>query len=413
MTALVSGGKLEGRKVTLQVGYPGMASSDFVTLATQEIEAIVPLPDLTGYVLQCRDLTRSAKTKIFTQGDDGYSTSNDHPRTLVVNPMDAALLVLQNELDLGQAPSLPESSWKLYDPAVWDLANTTNPTLIRPNPCVDVEQFLFYRNGIFAGYLFEFTFSQPVEAKQFLEYEIFRALGGYLLVEPGGRLSPRFFLPPDTFSSLFALNDRNITVLPGVERHPIINQVTYRMDYDGGKFQTELLFLDVRSLQQYELAGQHIIESKGLKLARGGASLAGLTATRIFRRYSGIDPVSGLPKGGASTLTVTSHFLTLTIEVGDYLFLSHPLLPNFESGRRGLVNRICEVMEKQPNYAEGTMTYRLLDVGWVSAKKLSRAAPLGTPPYTSASSSERTRYMFLAEDATKAYSDGTSGKTVF
>ncbi|MBI4166072.1 MAG: hypothetical protein HY508_10115, partial [Acidobacteria bacterium] len=58
MTALASGGKLEGRRVTLRIGYPGMSSSDFVTVATQEIEAVSPLPDLTGYVLECRDLKR-------------------------------------------------------------------------------------------------------------------------------------------------------------------------------------------------------------------------------------------------------------------------------------------------------------------------------------------------------------------
>jgi len=413
LTALVSGGKLEGRKITLQVGYPGMASSDFVTLATQELESVAVLPDLTGYVLECRDLKRSAKTKIFARGDDGSPISNDCPRTLVANPMDVALIVFQNELGLGQIPSLPESAWKLYDPAQWDPANTTNPTLIQPNPAVDVDQFLFYRNGIFSGYLFEFTFRQSVEAKQFLEYEIFRALGGYLLVLPDGRLSPRFFLPPYSFANLFAFHERNITVLPGVERHPIINQLTFRMDYDGSKFQRELLFLHAPSLQQYGLAGQHLIESKGLKLARGGASLAALTATRIFGRYGGFDPVSGTPNGGASILSVTSHFLTLTVEVGDHVYLSHRLLPNFETGRRGVSNRIFEVIEKQPNYSEGTMTYRLLDVGWLSGKILSRVAPQGTPAYPDASSSERARYMFLCADSTKAYSDGTPGKTIF
>jgi hypothetical protein len=195
MTALVSGGKLEGRKVTLKAGYPGMTSSEFVTLATQEIESVAALPDLTGFVFECRDLKRSAKTKIFTRGDDGYPVSSDHPRTLLANPIDVALLIFQNELGLGQPPALPESAWKLYDPAQWNAANTSNPTLIRPNPGLDVEQFLSYRNGIFAGYLFDFALSQPVEAKQFLEYEIFRALGGYLLVLADGRLSPRFFLP--------------------------------------------------------------------------------------------------------------------------------------------------------------------------------------------------------------------------
>ena len=413
MTALASGGKLEGRKVTLAVGYPGMASSDFVTVATQEIESVSPLADLTGYVLQCRDLTRSAKTKIFTRGDDGSPTSNDHPRTLAANPMDVALIVMQNEIGMGQASELPESAWKRYDAAQWNAASTQNPTLIWPNPLLDVDQFLFYRNGIFSGYQFEFAMKQPAEAKQFLEYEIFRALGGYLVVLADGRLSPRFFFPPTSFANLFAFNERNITVLPGVERNPIINQVTFRMDYDGSKFATELLFIDAPSLQQFGLAGQHIIESKGMTLARGGSSLAGLTATRVFRRYAGMNPVSGAPNGGASILTVKSHFMTLTVEVGDFVFLSHPLLPNFETGQRGVTNRICEVIEKQPNFSEGTMTYRLLDVGWVASKSLSRVAPQGTLAYPGASRADQSRYMFVCADAAKTYSEGTPGKTVF
>lgn len=413
MTALVSGGKLEGRKVSLQVGYPGMVSSDFVTLATQEIESIQTLPDLTGFVLECRDLTRSAKTNIFLTGDDGFPVSNDDPRTLVANPMDLALIVFQNELGLGQSDSLSESSWRLYDPQQWNSAGTSNPTLIYPNPLIDVDTFLFYRNGIFSGCLLEFEFHQAVEAKQFLEFEIFKALGGYMVVLSDGRLSPRFFVPPYSFLNLFGFNERNITVLPNLVRQPIINQVTYRFDYDGSQFQTELVFLDAPSLQQFGLAGQDIIESKGLRSAWGGVMLAGLTATRIFRRYDGMNPVSGSPRGGAPTATVTSQFMTLTVEAGDYAFLSHPLMPNLETGRRGVANQIVEVIDKQPNYQNGTMTYQLQDSGWMNSKVLSRIAPTGTPAFTAASSYQRARYAFMANSATDTYSDGTSAKTIF
>ena len=413
MTALASGGKLEGRRLTLRVGYPGMSSSEFVTVATQEIEAVNPLPDLTGYVLECRDLKRSAKTKIFTVGDDGFPASNDHPRTVSVNPMDVALAVLQNELGLGQPSGAPESAWNLYDPAKWNSANTANPTLIDPNPLVDVDRFLFYRNGIFAGYRMDFTFRQSVEGKQFLEYELFRALGGYLVVLADGRLSPCFFFPPAGLSNLSVFNERNISMLPGVERHPLINQVTFRMDYDGSKFLTELLFIDAPSLDQFGLAGQHTIESKGMSLGRGGAALAGLTATRIFRRYAGLNPATGQANGGAVIFTVKSHFMTLTAEVGDFVFLSHSLLPDFETGRRGVTNRICEVIERQPNFAEGTMTYRLLDIGWIAGKVLSRVAPQGTPAYPSAPGSQQARYMFIADSATEQYSDGTPGRTIW
>lgn len=413
MTALVSGGKLEGRRVSLRVGYPGMALTDFVPVATQEIESVQTLPGLTGFKLQCRDLKRSAKSKIFRRGDDGFPVSDQHPRTLLANPIDVVLMVFQNELGLGQSPSLLESDWRLYDPARWNAAGNFNPTLIEPNADLDLDTFLFYRNGIFAGYLLDFTFTRPVEAKQFLEFEIFRALGGYLLVLADGSLSPRFFVPPYSFDNLFAFSDRNITVLPEVERHPLINQVTYRMDFDGNEFQTELLFVDATSLQQFSLAGQHIIESKGLRSARGGVSLAGLTATRIFRRYAGINPVSGAPIGGVPTLSVASQYMTLTVEAGDHVFAAHPLLPNFETGRRGVFDRIYEVAEKQPNYSEGTMTWRLLDTGWAVSKVLSRVAPTGTLAFTAASNSTRARYMFISADATKKYSDGSAGKTIW
>ena len=58
-----------------------------------------------------------------------------------------------------------------------------------------------------------------------------------------GRLSCSYFVPPFELLNLFAFNDRNMTVLPGIERQPIINQVTYRMDYDGSAFQTEFTFV--------------------------------------------------------------------------------------------------------------------------------------------------------------------------
>jgi hypothetical protein len=413
MTALASGGKLTGRRLTLSVGYPGMSSTDFVTIATQEIEGVEVLPSGGGIRLDCQDLNRYAKSQIFATGDDGSAVSKQNPRTLLANPMDVFLMVIQNELGLGQSSLVEPSAWRLYDPAQWDATNSSNPTLINPNPYLDISQVLFYRNGIFAGYLFDFEFTQAVEAKQFLEYEIFHPLGGYAVILADGRMSPRFFAPPYSFAGLASLNERNMTALPGVKPEPLINQVTFRMDYDGSQFQTELLFLSAPSLQQFGLAGEDIVESKGMKLERGGASLASVTANRIFQRYGGIDPVTGSPRGGAATISVTSQFMSLTIEAGDYVHFSHPQLPNLENGTRGIYNRTMEVVDKQPNYAQGNMTYQLLDTGWMGAKVLSRIAPQGTPAWSAASSTERERYMFLSQDSTGSYSDGANGKTIW
>lgn len=413
LTALASGGKLVGRRLTLSVGYPGMNSSDFVTIVTQEIEGVEVLPAGGGLRLDCQDLNRYAKSQIFRVGDDGSAVSNSNPRTLLANPMDVLLMVVQNELGLGQSPLLDPSQWKLYDPSQWDSTLSTNLTLINPNPYLDVDEVLFYRNGIFAGYLFEFELQQPVEAKQFLEFEIFHPLGGYAVILADGRMSPRFFVPPYSLAGLASLSDRNVTALPGVKPSSLINQVTFRMDYDGSQFQTELLFLSDPSLQQFGLAGENIIESKGMKLVHGGASLANITANRIFQRYGGMNPVTGVPRGGAPILSVTSQFMNLTTQAGDFVYFSHPLLPNLETGTRGIYNRIMEVVDKQPNYTRGNIAYQLLDTGWIGDKVLTRIAPQGTPVWNEASNSQREAYMFLSAESTQAYSDGTPGKTVF
>lgn len=412
MTALAGGAKLEGRKVSLKVGYPGLASTDFATLATQQIDSVTISADATSFILSCLDLKRSAKTNIFSQGDDGFPTSSDHPRTLIANPVDVALMVFQNELGVGQA-SPDSNTWRRYDPSAWDASGTVNPTLINPNPYLDVASFLAYRHTVFAGYLFEFSFAQSIDAKQFLEYEIFHPLSGCMITLADGRISPNFFIPPSALSCLFEFNPRNIVGIPQVTRQPLINQITFRLDYDGSQFGTELLFVSAPSLQRYGLSGQQIIESKGMTSLRGGISLAGLTSTRFFSRYAGIDPVSGVPSGGAVTLSLTSHFQALTVEVGDYVYVTHPLLPDFSAGRRGIVSRVFLVIDKQPNYTEGSMSFQLLDANWLAAKDCAQIAPASTPVYTQATPAQKRLFMFVSSAATGCYSDGSRGVRVF
>jgi spore germination protein YaaH len=410
MTALASAGKLEGKKATLRVGYPGMAFSDFVIVATQQIDTVNVLDDYAGYKITCRDLKRSAKQKVFLYGDDGQPVSQDHPRNLNANPLDVALMVLQNELGIGQTTS-DEAAWRIYDPTQW--SNDANPTLFNPNSFVDVDAFLSYRNGIFAGYLLEFSFTEAVEAKQFLEYEICKALGGWLQTNALGQIVPVFFPPQTLPASLFTFDDTNCVALPSMERLPITNQVTYRMDYDGSNFQCEMNFVDAASVQQFDLQGEQIIESKGLRRARGGSALAALTAWRIFQRFGGIDPATGIARAGAPVYTVKSFFMTLGVEVGDFVYLTHPLLPNLLTGTRGVTRRLCQVTDRQPNYSEGNMAYKLLDVGWQAGRALSTIPPNGTPEWMSATAAQKAAYAFLASSATETFSDGNPAKKIW
>ena len=302
-------------------------------------------------------------------------------------------------------------AWRIYDPAEW--SGGSNATLINPNPFVDVDSFLAYRNGIFAGYLLEFSFTESVEAKQFLEYEICKPLGGWMQTNARGQVLPMFFSPQAPPSGLFTFDDSNCIALPSMQRFPITNQVTYRMDYDGSSFQSEMNFVDAASVQKFDLQGGQTIESKGLRRAHGGSALAALTAWRIFQRFGGVDPATGIARAGAPVYAVQSFFMTLAVEVGDFVYLTHPLLPNFVTGTRGVVRRLCQVTDRQPGYSDGNMTYKLLDVGWQSGRTLSEIAPDGTPDWTSASAAQKAAYAFLALGSTGTFSDGSAAKKIW
>ena len=55
--------------------------------------------------------------------------------------------------------------------------------------------------------------------------------------------------------------------------------------------------------------------------------------------------------------------MTLPVWVGDYLTLSHPLMPDLQTGALGVTNRVYEVVNRDPDYAGGKMKYTLLDTG--------------------------------------------------
>jgi hypothetical protein len=55
--------------------------------------------------------------------------------------------------------------------------------------------------------------------------------------------------------------------------------------------------------------------------------------------------------------------MTLPVWVGDYVTVSHPLMPDLMTGALGVTNRVYEVIDREPDYANGRMKYSLLDTG--------------------------------------------------
>ena len=392
---------LIGRMVHLKQGFPGLALGDFTNLQTMQITQVGQ--DTDGRItIQCADVQRFIHgMQIWLRGgplwwapggptalqpvgaswlENGYQVSDQNPRYVAGNPIDIILAVLQNELGVGQDPALltsnyvmqslapiyqseqnyeplpPPEGWAIYEPG-------QDSTLINPNPYIDVPGFLALRDGEFSGVWFDFIITRPIDGKQFLEEQILKPLGLYTIVRANGQLSLKTMKPPMEQTPVFAFSARNILEIPQTQRQNVINLVTLQMDVQQGGVTTaarsygyQVSYQQQTSLITYRQVYEQQIQSTGLRVARGGMMLSRLLADRIFRRHAFQPP----------TYKFTAQLATLQVELGDYVWLTHPKVLDLTVGKLGLSNVICEVIDKQPNYSQGTVDFTLLDTRFIS-----------------------------------------------
>lgn len=417
---------LVGTMGRFKMGFPGQSLGDFTTLHTVQI--LAPGFNSDGRLtFECADVQRFLLgSQLWARGGPGawvpplpaappasgqafsanaYPVSDANPRWIRGNPLDIYLVALQNELGVGQDPALPPSAWTLYLPG-------QDFTLINPNAYLDVPGILALRDGPFSGDWFELKITRPVEAKQWLEDQVLKVLGLYTLVRADGRLALKSMKPAASLEPVLALNENNIIGIPGFLRLPVVNVVTVRMNVDDStttaarNYQQEITFEQATSIAQYRQEFKQHIESDGLRVPYGGNLRAFLIADRIFRRHAFATPKYKLK----------AFLSTLVAELGDCVWLNHPLVPDFTTGAVGLSNVVAEVVDRQPNYAEGYVEFELLDTRFMGLTGPYEIAPLAAnvPVYSLASSIERQTYMFISFDASGGLnSDGTPGNTIF
>ena len=442
---------LIGRVVQLKQGFPGMAVGDFTTLQTMQITQVGQDPD-GRITIQCADVQRFIQgMQIWLRGgplwwapgeptaeqpvgaswlENGFSVSDKNPRYVAGNPIDIILAVLQNELGVGQDPALltsnyvmqglapvyesqqnyeplpPPVGWAVYTPG-------QDSTLINPNPYIDVPGLLALRDGQFSGLWFDFVITRPIDGKQFLEEQVLKPLGLYWIVRADGHLSLKTMKPPIEQTPVFSLSAKNIMGIPKTQRQNIINLVTFQLDVQQGGVTTsarsygyQVNYEQQTSLQTYRQVFEQQIQSTGLRVARGGMMLSRLLSDRIFRRHA----------FGPPTYKFTAQLATLPVELGDYVWLSHPKVLDLNSGKIGLNNVVCEVLDRQPNYSQGTVDFTLLDTRFISISPPYQIAVAAgnIPPWSQASAQQRAQYMFISSaSAGGENSDGTAGNTIF
>ena len=420
LKGLASQPDLVGKIARLKLGFPGQSLGDFVTLHTVQITGTGMTPD-GRFTIESSDIQRRTDAVFWSNGGpdpwmkgqeaplqpvgpawtaNAFPVSDKNPRYMQGNPLDLLLAAWQNEAGLGQDECLPRSAWKIYQPG-------DDSTLINPNPYLDVPGILHLRQQYFSGDWMEFKITKATEGKQWYEGQLLKVLGLYAIVHADGRLALKSMKSPESCQPVMALNERNILGIPGFSRLPVINVVSVRLGADDTAGEDpEVIFEEPESIGYYKQRFRHQVDAKGLRLARGGWLRARLVADRVFRRHA-----FGTPHYKAKC-----HLAAVQPEVGDFVWLNHPNVFDFQGGRIGLTNVVCEVIDKQPDYQEATISFELLDTRFMRFTRLYRLAPIaeGVPFWPAASDEQKAEYMFLSFAAGGGvYSDGTPGNTIF
>jgi hypothetical protein len=447
---------LIGQVVTFSLGFPGNGIGDFVPLHVMQISQI-------GFDTDGRVILRADDLKRFTQGaflwanggpeaylpgqkntdqPDGaqwlansYPVSNDNPRWISGNPLDLFLAALQNELGVGQDLALNTVAevggtgelvaavnpfWAKYVPAA-SCTSTGNPavggnaaTLINPNPYVDVAGITALRDGMFSGDWFEFKITSPQQARSWLEDQILKPLGLVMVVASTGKITLKAMKNPANQTAVATFTARNIVGIPEVQLAPVINALSYRLDTDdtttntsARTYNTTVTMLQQASYNLFRYLYNHQVEATGLRTARGGTLRAFLLGDQLFRRYGFATPV----------YQIVTQLGALQPELKDWVALTHPLVPDYIGGGRGVSSVPCEVIGRAPDYASGQVRFTLLDM-----RRASTTSPytiplstLGLGAYAACTAAQQQEYFFITPtpSADGVVASGSELSTIF
>ena len=254
-------------------------------------------------------------------------------------------------------------------------------TLINPNPYLDVAGITALRDAMFSGDWFEFKITSPQQARSWLEDQILKPLGLVMVVTASGQLTLKAMKNPANQTPVLGFTQDNIVGIPEVRLAPVINALAYRLDADDSTtntsartYNTTVTMLQQASYNLFRYLYNHQVEATGLRTGRGGSLRAFLLGDQLFRRYGFATPI----------YQVVTQLGALQPELKDWVSLTHPLVPDYIGGGRGVTNIPCEIIGRSPDYANGQVRFTLLDMrraSTTSPYEIVPSASMVLPPY--------------------------------
>jgi len=370
----------EGKQLSIQVGFPGLAQADFCTVFTGFIDTVSSATSNSEYYIQFSDVQVQLAAVVFQTGDDGSPTSSTNIRTVSGHP----LAILMN---ICQQLGVP------YDEA----------------------KITAYMNGPFAGTIFTFYLTQAPAAADFIKAQLMKPLGGYMWINAAGLLTVNFFYPLAGPMAVGAFGPSTWVEIPEAGQTDMKNTVQVQFDLDDATSNsnssgTYLSSITEEYAPSYELYGnlssELTINADGVRSAFQGFFIATLTAILIFMRYGFKNLTFDSESSGGSS--PESIWTTLLYEPGDIVAVTHPQVPNRKAGVMGIANYPFEILNKSINFTEGKLTYTMIDASYLSNFGLYKITPPGEPTYANDTSGNQAEYMYFC-GANGEYSNGAPG----
>lgn len=376
----------EGKQVTLQQGFVGMAQADFITLWTGYVDRVNSANANLEYQFVCGDISLKIQQPVFATGDNGLPTSSSNPKTLAGHPCDLIQSILITQLGISSS-------------------------------LVDVARLNAYKAGPFSGMWFEFHLTQAPKADEFIKAQLMKPMGGYMWVNSQGKISFNFFYPLAGAAALATLGPDSWVDVPLAEQADLVNVVQYQFDKDdkasggsssgqttagsgnSGNYMSQNTELDNTSITNYDgQTSELVIQADGVRSVFQGWFLSRFVATMIFARY-------GTKNLMFDTNAADALWSACRLEPGDIVAVTHPLIPDRKAGVIGITGKLFEVLDRKFNFAEGKVTFKLLDSSYVQTFGLFQWAPDGEADYVPAGSTDQAKYMFMANNSDQ-YSNG-------
>ena len=360
------------KKTTVWAGYAGMTLANFLIIMVGWVTDIKLSKDGLAWEFSITDPMKWMQRKIFRGAEET-------PVTISGNPINIMLQILT---------STGAGTNGDYDVLAEDNGLGIDEAFINVS---DIEQT---RDRWFPGpaYRFSFTISKREQAKKWLEKEIWKILNVYPVIDSDGRFNIKPHKPPlPATTTVQSFDEDNIIGLPSYDCNldALINEVECHYDWDDvdGEFDTHDFYVNSTSLNARGPGKSPLkFESKGLTTALGAADIFAKRKDKIFARYA-VPP----PK-----ITMNTFFSGWLTEVGDIVPVTHSLLPDLESGTRGITDVRMEVTNRSVNWQRGTVKLELVESGFAKDPYCQIS-----PSMTVVSGTSNTEFEVSAADAAK------------